>query len=174
MKYVIGFFSVLTIVLLFVFCPLSGGEVKEVEYLRIHIRANSNCMQDQNVKYKVKDAVVETLIPYLSQIESFDEAKKFIENNYDMIEKVADAVLEREGFSYTSSATLKNEHFPTRTYDNLTLAEGDYDALILNLGSGEGDNWWCVVFPAFCFTSSTNSEQIEYISAIWEIIKSVI
>lgn len=173
MKYVLGFFSVLAVVLVFVLCPFKSVETKEIEYLRIHIRADSNSVQDQNVKYKVKDAVVDALVPYLSEIKTFEEAKSFIENNYDMIEGVADGVLAREGFSYTSSAQLKREHFPTRVYDNLTLQEGEYDALILNLGSGQGDNWWCVVFPAFCFTSSTKSGQNEYISAIWEIIKSV-
>lgn len=173
MKYVLGFFSVLAVILVFALCPFNARETKEIEYLRIHIRADSNSVQDQNVKYKVKDAVVDALVPYLSEIKTFEEAKSFIENNYAMIEGVADEVLAREGFSYTASASLKNEHFPTRIYDNLTLKEGDYDALIINLGSGRGDNWWCVVFPAFCFTSSTKSGQNEYISAIWEIIKSV-
>lgn len=173
MKYVLGFFSVLAVILVFALCPFNARETKEIEYLRIHIRADSNSVQDQNVKYKVKDAVVDVLVPYLSEIKTFEEAKSFIENNYAMIEGVADEVLAREGFSYTASASLKNEHFPTRIYDNLTLKEGDYDALIINLGSGQGDNWWCVVFPAFCFTSSTKSGQNEYISAIWEIIKSV-
>lgn len=173
MKYLIGFVSIFSLILVFVSCPLSGVE-KEVQYLRIHIRANSNSVQDQNVKYKVKDEVVSALFPHLSQIQSFEDAKIFIENNFEMIENVANRVLEKEGFSYTSSASLQNEHFPTRVYEGLTLEEGDYDALILNLGSGNGDNWWCVVFPAFCFTSSTKSGQNEYISAIWEIIKSVI
>lgn len=173
MKYILGFFSALAIVLIFIICPICAEEKKEVEYLRIHIRANSNSVQDQNVKYKVKDAIVELLIPYLSKISSFEDAKSFIADNFEMIEKEADSILEREGFTYSSKAELKNEHFPTRTYDDLTLEEGDYDALILNLGSGTGDNWWCVVFPAFCFTRSTKSSNIEYISAIWEIIKSV-
>lgn len=173
MKYFIGFFSVIVIVLIFALCPLSR-EVEEVQYLRIHIRANSNSVQDQNVKYRVKDEVVSTLIPYLSEIGSFEEAKEFIQDNFDLIEGVADGVLRDEGFSYTSKASLQNQHFPTRAYGDLVLEEGDYDALILNLGEGEGDNWWCVVFPAFCFTSSTKSGQYEYISAIWEIIKNVI
>lgn len=173
MKYVLGFLSMLGIVLVFLLCPLKTNH-EEVQYLRIHIRANSNSVQDQNVKYKVKDSVVESLIPYLSNIQTFEEAKDFIHDNFTMIENVANKTLAREGFSYTSSASLTKEHFPTRVYENLTLKEGDYDALILNLGGGEGDNWWCVVFPAFCFTSSSKSGQYEYISKIWEIIKSVL
>ena len=91
-----------------------------------------------------------------------------------MIENVANQTLQSNGFTYSSKAKIANEYFPTRTYENITLEEGYYDALILNLGSGEGDNWWCIVFPAFCFTQTKNFDNLEYISQIWEIIKSVI
>lgn len=172
MKYILITISCIAIVLIL---GLSGLVVQEsrVQYLRIHIRANSNSEQDQSVKYKVKDNVVEALIPLLSQIESFEEAKCVISENFSMIEQVANQTLQDNGFSYTSSAMISNEYFPTRTYENITLEEGYYDALILNLGSGEGDNWWCIVFPAFCFTQTKKSDNIVYISQIWEIIKSV-
>lgn len=171
MKYLIGIGSALVIVLIFLFCPLQTST--EVEYLRIHIRANSNSVEDQNVKYKVKDQVVEALIPMLSEIRTFDDAVLAVQENFGMIENVANSVLEEEGFDYKSKAKLKNEYFPTRVYENITLEEGYYDALILELGSGTGDNWWCIVFPAFCFTKTQNSDNIVYISLIWEIIKSV-
>lgn len=172
MKYILITISCIATVLIL---GLSGLVVQEsrVQYLRIHIRANSNSEQDQSVKYKVKDDVVEALIPLLSQIESFEEAKCVISENFSMIEQVANQTLQDNGFSYTSSAKISNEYFPTRTYENITLEEGYYDALILNLGSGEGDNWWCIVFPAFCFTQTKKSDNIVYISQIWEIIKSV-
>lgn len=172
MKYLIGVGSVIIIILIFLFCPLQNTQ-EEIEYLRIHIRANSNSIEDQNVKYKVKDQIVEALIPVLSNVESFEEAKEVVAQNFDMIENVADNVLQEEGFNYKSKAKLNNEYFPTRVYENLTLEEGYYDALILELGSGTGDNWWCIVFPAFCFTKTQNSDNIVYISLIWEIIKSV-
>lgn len=173
MKYLVGVGSVIIIILIFLFCPLQNTQ-EEIVYLRIHIRANSNSIEDQNVKYKVKDQIVEALIPVLSNVESFEEAKEVVAQNFDMIESVADNVLQEEGFSYKSKAKLNNEYFPTRVYENLTLEEGYYDALILELGSGTGDNWWCIVFPAFCFTKTQNSDNIVYISLIWEIIKSVV
>lgn len=172
MKYLVGVGSVIIIILIFLFCPLQNTQ-EEIEYLRIHIRANSNSIEDQNVKYKVKDQIVEALIPVLSNVESFEEAKEVVTQSFDVIENVADNVLQEEGFSYKSKAKLNNEYFPTRVYENLTLEEGYYDALILELGSGTGDNWWCIVFPAFCFTKTQNSDNIVYISLIWEIIKSV-
>ena len=176
MKYLLIICSVICIGLIL---GLSGlvnlTEVsQETQYLRIHIRANSNSDEDQSVKYKVKDEIVEALIPLLADVESFDEAKSIVSQNFDYIEKVANKTLLDNGFFYTSSASIKNESFPTRSYDDITLEEGYYDALILNLGSGDGDNWWCIVFPAFCFTQTKKIDNIEYISRIWEIIKSVI
>ncbi len=176
MKYLLIICSVICIGLIL---GLSGlvnlTEVsQEMQYLRIHIRANSNSDEDQSVKYKVKDEIVEALIPLLADVESFDEAKSIVSQNFGYIEEVVDKTLSDNGFNYTSNASIKNEYFPTRSYDEITLEEGYYDALILNLGSGDGDNWWCIVFPAFCFTQTKKIDNIEYISRIWEIIKSVI
>ena len=175
MKYVIGIVSSVILLLAFAFFfPMSSPKVQEgqTEYLRIHIRANSNSTEDQNVKYKVKEVVVDALIPLLADVQSFDEAKEVMYENFELIESVANNILTEEGFSYTAKADIDNEYFPTRTYEGVTLKEGYYDALILNLGSGEGDNWWCLVYPAFCFTKSENEANTIYISKIWEIIKN--
>lgn len=160
-------------VLAFVLIFASNSLTEEKQYLRIHIRANSNSSQDQEVKYKVRDEVVDALIPILSEVETFEEAKEVIAENFDLIEKTANRVLMENGFDYLSNAVLKKEQFPTRQYGDLVLESGKYDALILNLGSGEGDNWWCLIYPAFCFTSSKNSTNIEYISKILEIIEYI-
>lgn len=173
MKYILMGLSVLGIVLIFLFCPMNVGQEAKTEYLRIHIRANSNSEADQNVKYKVKDGVVDALIPLLAEVETFDEAKEVMSQNFALIESVANEILQDNGFAYTCKAKIDNEFFPTRVYENLTLEEGYYDALILELGSGAGDNWWCLVYPAFCFTQTQNFDNVVYISKIWEIIKSV-
>lgn len=171
MKYICVIFSIICVVILFLFVPIKSQP--KLEYLRIHIRANSNSVIDQNVKYKVKDEVVDNLIPLLSEIHSIDEAKTKLSQNFFFIENIANKVLTREGVSYSSHASIKNEFFPTRSYDGVTLKEGYYNALILDLGKGEGNNWWCIIFPAFCFTKSQNFDNTEYISLIWEIIKHI-
>ena len=171
MRKIILLVSIVSIVLVCVFCVKTGE--KEKEYLRIHIRANSNMAVDQEVKYKVRDAVVDALIPVLSDVETFEHAKKKTAESFDLIKSTADAVLCENGFSYKSSVRLAQENFPTRVYGDLTLEEGIYDALIIDLGSGEGNNWWCLVYPAFCFTSSQNSTNFEYISKILEIIEMI-
>lgn len=178
MKYIVSILSVIGIIVILAIGALTPSSTTEIDYLRIHIRANSNSQVDQDVKYQVKDAVVEALIPLLAEVRTKDEAVRIMTDNFSYIENVANGVLKEEGFNYGSRAVIQNEHFPTRTYDfdgtTLTLEEGDYDALILNLGSGEGNNWWCVVYPAFCFTKTKKFDNFVYISKIWEILKSVI
>ena len=85
-------------------------------------------------------------------------------------EAIAEKVLLENGFSYGASAKLIKEEFPTRVYEGATLLAGVYDAFILELGSGEGDNWWCVVYPPLCFAGG--EQNIVYKSKILEIIRS--
>lgn len=138
------------------------------DYLRIHVRANSNSDIDQNIKYKVKDEVVKYITPYAAQCTDKAEAMEVIGGILSDIEKVCDRVLRENGFSYKSKAGVRAEEFPTRVYGELTLENGLYDALIIELGSGEGDNWWCVIYPPLCFTSGT--ADVKYRSAIYDII----
>ena len=158
---------------LIIFGLLSNPTNQNSEYLRIHIRANSNSEIDQAVKYQVKDAVVEALIPILSSCQTKQEAEQTLEENFSLIESVANNVLLKNGFSYKAKARLASEEFPTRSYDGLVLEQGFYDALILDLGTGEGNNWWCVVYPPLCFLKSNPTGQdVVYKSKLVEIIKS--
>ena len=165
----ISFLLVLIIIVTAAACVVDTGSNVHTEYLRIHIRADSNERQAQAVKYKVKDAVVEFLTPYIAECDTKDKAEKTIGNLLPEISAVADGVLKEEGFNYTATAKINTENFPTRSYGNFTLSEGYYDALIIELGSGKGDNWWCVVYPPLCFTGS--GAGYVYKSKILEIIR---
>ena len=152
------------------FAVMGGGEqTVENEYLRIHIRANSNSAEDQGVKYKVRDEVVAYLTPVVAEAQTKEEAMEAVERDLIGIARVADEVLKANGYTYGARAHLRCEQFPTRVYEDLTLEAGVYDALILELGTGTGDNWWCVVYPPLCFTSGNGN--IVYKSKIAEIIK---
>lgn len=142
------------------------------EFLRIHIRANSNADIDQNVKYEVKDAVVNYLTPLLTNAVDKKTAIKIVSDNLLNINNVADSVLSKNKFSYKTNSVIKKEEFPTRAYNNLTLPAGVYDSLIVNLGSGQGNNWWCVVYPPLCFVNADNSNGVTYRSKLLEIINS--
>ena len=125
------------------------------DFLRIHVCANSNSDADQNVIYTVKQSVVDALTPIFYDVTTKADAMQRLADNLDLIESTADSVLAANGFDYTAHAAIKSEYFPTRCYSNsdtdVTLPSGDYDALILDLGAGQGDNWWCVVYPPICF-----------------------
>ena len=140
-----------------------------VEYLRIHIRANSNSQQDQSVKYQIKEEVVAYLTPLIVECNSKEQAISLLNSHKREIEKVCDKVLSDNGFDYKAEVAVRNELFPTRVYGEFTLNEGFYDALIVELGKAKGDNWWCVVYPPLCFAGSDTN--VVYKSKILEIIE---
>ena len=142
------------------------------EYLRIHIRADSNEDRAQAVKYLVRDEVVDYLTPFVATYETQSQATLGVKEQLVNIERVAREVLVRNGFDYGARASVKTESFPTRVYGEYTLPAGEYTALIIELGSGKGDNWWCVVYPPLCFAGRANGKNVLYKSKIAEIIQS--
>ena len=159
--------ALLVAMICMIVCAFSQQE--ESDYLRMHIRANSNSQSDQAVKYEVRDAVVALLTPVVAACESREEALSAVSGALDEVAATAEAVLQAAGFSYGARASLKREECPTRVYEGVTLEAGVYDALILELGTGEGDNWWCVVYPPLCFAGEGG--DIRYQSRILELIR---
>ena len=149
------------------------NKTQDEEYLRLHIRANSNSEEDQVVKYEIKDLVVDYLTNYMQKVESKEEAINIINENKNSLINRINSLLKMRGFDYKSNIVIKNEKFPTRIYNNeLTLEEGYYDAIIVELGEAKGDNWWCVAYPPLCFV--TNYENVEYRSFIYDYIVSLL
>lgn len=138
------------------------------DYLRIHVRANSNSAEDQKVKYEVKDEIVKFITPYIKECVDKQSAIEVMSGLTDEISTVADAALKERGYNYGARASVRAEEFPTRIYGDVTLDEGVYDALIVELGTGKGDNWWCCIYPPLCFTSAT--ADVQYKSVIMDII----
>jgi stage II sporulation protein R len=149
----------------------TGGDSNTEEYLRIHIRANSNSYEDQSVKYQIKDKVVEYLIPFVAECNTKKKAIQMLKNNIKGINETANKVLLENGFSYSANAVVREEEFPLRIYEDYRLESGIYDALIVELGEASGDNWWCVVYPPLCF-SGEGEGNIKYRSKIIDIIES--
>ena len=168
-NFCITFFVFIIIIATAIFVA-AGGTTAESEYLRIHVRANSNTEIDQSIKYEVKDAVVEYITPLAAVCQTKAEAIELIGGKTDEIVSVCERTLLENGFTYGARAEIRQEKFPTRVYDGVTLEEGVYDALIIELGSGTGDNWWCVLYPPLCFTSGT--QDVVYRSLIYDIIKN--
>lgn len=146
-----------------------GAETDQGAYLRLHVRANSNSEEDQAVKYLVRDAIVTLLTPFVAECHDKEEAIAVVRGLQDRAVAVAVSVLEENGFGYGARASVREEQFPTRVYEGVTLPSGVYDAFIIELGEGVGDNWWCVVYPPLCFTGGNGN--IVYKSKIKELIE---
>lgn len=166
--------AILLVIVLLGVCSnfVQGAESVDLSnLLRIHIRANSNEILDQNVKYKIKDSFVEFLTPLVADCDTKQKAIDLINKNSSQLKKIADDILKQNNFDYTSNIKISKEQFPTRVYGDYTIPGGIYDAIIVELGTGVGNNWWCVIYPPLCFTNfSTNSQNIVYRSKIMDII----
>ena len=127
------------------------------ELLRFHVIANSDSTEDQNVKLKVKEAIVTYLKPYLKDTTSKTEAMNIIREQLESLNVVADNTLSEYGFSYSAKSSLSSATFPIKVYGDITLPPGEYDALRIELGKAEGQNWWCIMFPQLCFVDATYS-----------------
>lgn len=144
--------------------------IDTTNFLRIHIKANSDDLSDQSIKYKIKDEFVNFLTPLLAYCEDKQDAITIVKNNRDFLQQIANNILQQNNLNYSTNILICKESYPTRTYDGYTLPSGIYDSIIVNLGQGEGNNWWCVVYPPLCFTNFNNSQNVVYKSKIMEII----
>lgn len=122
--------------------------------IRLHVVANSDTPQDQNIKLQVKDAVVDSLKDDLAKFSDISEAKQYLSDNLPRIQQTVNAVLEKSGIENRSMVTLCRERFDTRYYDTFALPAGVYESLRIVIGDGAGHNWWCVAFPSLCLPSS--------------------
>jgi stage II sporulation protein R len=139
--------------------------------MRFHVIANSDSTEDQELKLKVRDYVLPKIeaditneIVYATNnadnLENIDQVqimRQYISNNLTKIEGWAMEVLEQEGAQYSTNANIGIRSIPAKNYDDLFFPAGNYEALTITLGSGEGKNWWCVVFPPLCLVDSEDS-----------------
>lgn len=118
--------------------------------LRLHVIANSDSVQDQQVKLLVRDRVLEVTEPLLAEADDQDEVRRILSEHLQQITDAAQQVLTDQGMPYQLSAQMATEYYPTRAYDTFSLPAGQYTGLKIRLGAASGHNWWCVVFPPLC------------------------
>lgn len=129
--------------------------------LRMHVIANSDSNADQELKLKVRDAVLAEGKEIFDGSVTADDAKSKILPETERLRKAALEVIENEGFSYDVKITVADEYFDTRTYDNsVTLPAGYYTAVKVIIGEGKGHNWWCVMFPPMCLPAATKECEL--------------
>ncbi len=129
------------------------------DVLRLHVIANSDTDIDQDVKLKVRDALLTKGAEIFDGSVNVENAKKKLTPELKEIENEADSVLKENGFGYSAKVKLTDEYFPVREYENFTLPSGRYMSLTVTLGSGEGHNWWCVMFPPLCLPAAEDKES---------------
>ncbi len=138
------------------------------ECLRLHILADSDAEEAQSVKLLVRDRLLESSEEIFTGNESSEEAAEKILRNKEKLEEIANEVLRENGFFYTASISVEDEYFETRQYDNMTLPAGTYKACKVILGSGEGKNWWCVMFPPLCIPAAVKNNEDEVYAVFGE------
>lgn len=149
-------YAVISIILLVFLgsCSWRGVSMNE-KLIRFHVIANSDSKSDQELKLKVRDAVLKEIGPKLESSANKEESKKILNDNLDLIKDTAIQEIIKNGKSYPVSVTLGKSLFPVKMYNDITLPPGEYDALKVVIGGGEGANWWCVMFPPLCFIDIT-------------------
>jgi stage II sporulation protein R len=136
--------------------------------LRLHVIANSNLLADQKLKRLVRDKVIAKTENLFKGVNDAKEARKIVKKNLDYIKQMAKDELNSLGSDYQVKVKLGDFYFPKRTYGNRTLIAGNYNALKIIVGQGQGENWWCVLFPPFCYIDSVNKETKESLETIKE------
>ena len=123
---------------------------------RLHVIANSDSKEDQNLKYIVRDKLIEYMNNIAKDCSSKEEVISIAEDNISNFENIARKTIEENGYNYNVTVEIGNFDFPTKSYGDITLPAGSYDSLRVKIGKAEGQNWWCVMFPPLCFVDVTS------------------
>lgn len=123
---------------------------------RLHVIANSDSEEDQNLKYKVRNNLLSYMNEICKNCETKQEAISSVEKNKEIFKQIALDTIRSEGFSYDVNINIGNFEFPTKDYGDISLPAGFYDALRVEIGDAKGQNWWCVMFPPLCFVDVTS------------------
>jgi len=147
-------------------------ETVQGEVLRLHVLAHSDSAEDQQLKYDLRDFIIADTEKYFAEALTLGEALESAEINLPEIEKSAKAFITAQGYDYDVSVSLETMYFTTRIYENITMPAGEYSALRVLIGTGEGQNWWCVVFPPLCLPAVTGRQEPYFSPEASEIIET--
>lgn len=130
------------------------------EAIRLRILANSDLEVDQAVKRLIRDEVNKEITTWVEELTSLDEARTIISSNIPQIQKIAERIIAEEGLNQAVSVKFGKAEFPTKLYGQYLYPAGEYEAIVITLGAGEGANWWCVLFPPLCFLDFSNGTAV--------------
>ena len=159
-------FSIAIIILLIClmalsFLPVHGEGAVYDTVVRLHVLANSDTEEDQALKLKVRDAILDVSAPLVENCTNQADAIEVLNAHLADLEAAASAVVEAEGYDYPVTVLLGEEDYPTRTYEACAFPAGTYVSLRICIGDAEGQNWWCCLFPPLCLSAATAKEDNE-------------
>lgn len=148
------------------------GTLTNADFIRFHVIANSDSEEDQNLKLQVRDGVLAEINLDLAREAmnnhngndeiatlELEESRQYVVKNIDKIEKRARKIIKEKGYNYSVKAELGVRWIPEKTYNDITFPAGNYEALNIVIGKGEGENWWCVLFPPLCLIGIDAPEE---------------
>ena len=151
-------FAVLGLVIVLSVLPIHGENEIYQNVLRLHVIANSDSEEDQALKLKVRDKVLEETQELFKDCKTRDEAKSVLQQNLEQIENISEQVIAAEGYSYSVSVELGEEDYPTKNYESCCFPSGEYLSLQIKIGIADGQNWWCVLFPPMCVGAASSGD----------------
>lgn len=142
------------------------------DVLRLHVLANSDSAEDQQLKLKVRDALLEKGKNIFDGSVTKENAEEKIEKEKELLIETAEKVIKENGFDYDVEITVTDEFFTTRTYENVTLPAGRYKAVRVLIGESSGQNWWCVMFPPLCIPTAQPDMNLFFTEDEIKLVKS--
>lgn len=156
---------IMVLMVIYAYSVYRDRETLNNQILRLHVVADTDTTVDQEVKLLVKDEILRLVDTIKDGATTKEEALQRLQNQLPALQDAANAMLEKLGKHYSAVVTLQEEAFPTRNYETFSLPAGVYDSLRVTIGSGEGKNWWCVVFPELCIPAASKDVESSAIEA---------
>ena len=172
MKKIIFAFIAIIITYMLIGNVIAVNDIIPDDAIRIRVVANSNSDYDQKVKLKVKDTLEQDMYNLLNNAKNVNEARTLITSNLDKLQSNIYTILQKENYKLPFTVNFGLNYFPKKEYKGIIYDEGYYESLVVTLGEGLGDNWWCVLFPPLCMieVEQTNTTDVEYTTMVKTII----
>lgn len=163
-------FSLVLIIVFYMMIGHVSSMAIPTDALRIRVIANSNSEYDQIIKQEVKDNIQYKLYDLLKDVKGSTQARQIIQENLPKIDSEVNATLQMLNYQLGYDINYGLNYFPSKKYKGTMYEEGYYESLVITLGEGQGDNWWCVLFPPLCLLEAEEATEVEYTSYVKELI----
>lgn len=168
MKY-IPYFIVVLLLYTFISSILKENNIISEDAIRVRVIANSNTIYDQEIKMIVKEEVTDEMYKLLKDVKGIEEARSVINSNLNSLDNNISTLLKNNNYNLGYDINFGYNYFPKKVYKGIEYKDGYYESLVVTLGKGEGDNWWCILFPPVCMIEATDSDDLEYTTLVEDL-----